>query len=76
MSPYTYWLENDVKLFSLNFNVLRSSIYDLKTDESDPSFLSISQKVTHHQTYTKFLQHTKPKKNTFLSLTMTHHRIQ
>ena len=32
----------------------------MKTDESDPSFLTLSQKATHHQTYTKFLQHTKP----------------
>ena len=61
MGPYQYWLDNGVKIFSLQFNFLRPSIYDLKTDESDPSFLSISQKVAHHQTYTKLLQHTKPK---------------
>ena len=61
MGPYHYWLDNGVKFFSLHFNFLRPSVYDLKTDESDPSFLSISQKVAHHQTYTKFLQHTKPK---------------
>ena len=51
MGPYQYWLENGVKIFSLQFNFLRPSIYDLKTDESDPSFLSIAQKATHHQTY-------------------------
>ena len=62
MGPYQYWLDNGVKIFSLQFNFLRSSIYDLKTDESDPSFLSVSQKATHYQTYTKFLQHTKTKK--------------
>ena len=55
MGPYQYWLDNGVKIFSLQFNFLRPSIYDLKTDESDPSFLSIAQKATHHQTYTKFL---------------------
>ena len=46
MGPYQYWLDNGVKIFSLQFNFLRPSIYDLKTDESDPSFLSISQKAT------------------------------
>ena len=61
MGPYQYWLDNGVKIFSLQFIFLHPSIYDLKTDESDPSFLSLSQKGTHHQTYTKFLQHTKPK---------------
>ena len=45
MGPYQYWLDNGVKFFSLQFNFLRPSIYDLKTDESDPSFLSISQKL-------------------------------
>ena len=39
----------------------------MKTDESDPSFLSVSQKATHHQTYTKLLQHTKPKNYTFVN---------
>ena len=46
MGPYQYWLDNGVKIFSLQFNVLRPYIYDLKTDESDPSFLSESQKAT------------------------------
>ena len=41
MGPYQTWLDNGVKIFSLQFNFLRPSIYDLKTDESDPSFLSI-----------------------------------
>ena len=51
MSLYQYWLDNGVKIFSLQFNfILRPSIYDLKTDESDPSFLSLSQNTSHHQT--------------------------
>ena len=45
MAPYQHWLDNGV-FFSLQFNFLRPSIYDLKTDESDPSFLSESQKAT------------------------------
>ena len=68
MGPYQYWLDNGVKIFSLQFNFLRPSIYDLRTDESDPSFLSVSQKATHHQTYTKCLLYTKPKKIHFRQL--------
>ena len=71
VSPYQYWLDNGVKIFSLQFNFLRPSIYDLKTEESDSSFLSISQKTTHHQTYTKILQHTKPKKYIFVNFKYT-----
>ena len=71
MGRYQFWLDNGVKIFSLQFNFLRPSIYDLKTDESDPSFLSISQKATHHQTYTKFLQHTKPKNYIFVKYKYT-----
>ena len=66
MGPYQYWLDNGVKIFSLQCNFLGPSIYDLKTDESDPSFLSNSQKATHHQTYTKFLQYTKPQHHIFV----------
>ena len=71
MGPYQYWLDNGVKIFSLQFNFLRPSIYDFKTHESDPSFLSESQKATHHRTYTKFVQHTKPKKFIFASYKYT-----
>ena len=71
MGPCQYWLDNGVKSFSLQFNFLRPSIYDLTTDESDQSFLSISQKATHHQTYTKFLQHTKPKNYLFVTYKYT-----
>ena len=45
LGPYQYWLDNGDKTFSLQFHILSPSIYDLKTDESDPSFLSISQKL-------------------------------
>ena len=71
MGPYQYWLDNGVKIFSLQFNFLRPSIYDLKTDESDPSFLSVSQKATHHQTYTKILQHTEPQNYIFVNYKYT-----
>ena len=61
MAPYQYWFDNGVKIFSLQFYFLRPSIYDLKTDEKDPSFRSNAQKATQHFTYTRFLQHTKPR---------------
>ena len=51
MTPHHYSLDNNVKVFSIQFSFLRPSIYDLKTDEDDPSFLSSSQNVTHHNTY-------------------------
>ena len=54
MSPYLYWLDNDVKIFSLQFNVLRPSISDLNSDEHDPTIHSIAQKITHHQTHEIF----------------------
>ena len=57
---FQYWLDNGVKIFSLQFNFLRESIYDFKTDETDLSFLSVAQTITHHQTYAKFFHHTKP----------------
>ena len=59
------WLLNIVKTFSLQFTFLKASIYDLKTDEDDPSFLSSSQKATHHSTYITFLKH-QSQKFTFL----------
>ena len=78
MTPYLYCLDNNVKIFSLQFIFLRPSIYDLKTDEDDPFYLSSSQKATHHDTYTTFLKHQKPKNYIFVNykytspLNMTH----
>ena len=78
MTPYRYWLDKNVKFFSLQFNFLRPSIYDLKTDEDEPSFLSFSQKATHHNTFVIFLKHQKPKNYIFINYiytspyTMTH----
>ena len=56
MALYQYWLDNGVKIFSLQFNFLRPSIYDTKTDENEPSFLSNAQKTTHHLPYTRNLK--------------------
>ena len=71
MSTYRYWLDKGNKIFSFPLNFLRPSILDLKTDESDLSFLSLSQKATHHQTYTKYLQHTKPQNYLFVNYKYT-----
>ena len=77
MAPYQYWLENGIKIFSLQFNFLRPSINDLKTDENDPSFFSTAQKAAHNLTYTRFFQHSKPQNYIFANykylspLTMT-----
>ena len=71
MALYQYWLENGIKIFSLQFNFLRPSIYDLKIDENDPSFLSTAQKATHHLTYTRFLQHSKPQNYIFANYKYT-----
>ena len=59
------------KLFLLQFNFLSSSISDLKTDENDHSFLSSSQNATHHNTYTTFLKHQKPKNYIFVNYKYT-----
>ena len=51
MAPYQYWLDNSAKIFSLRFDFFRPSIYDLKTDEIDPSCLSNARKATHYFTH-------------------------
>ena len=71
MAPYQNWLENGIKIISLQFNFLRPSIYDLKTDENDPSFLSTAQKATNHLTYTRFLHHSKPQNYIFANYKYT-----
>ena len=71
IASYQFWLDNNIKIFSLQFNFLCPSVYDLKTDENDPSFLSTAQKTTHHLTYTRFLQHTKPKYYIFVNYKYT-----
>ena len=71
MAPYQFWLENGIKIFSLQFNFLCPSIYDVKTDENDPFFLSTAQKTTHHLTYTRFLQHSKPQNYIFANYKYT-----
>ena len=39
ITPYDWRLNNKVKIFSLQYNFLRPSPYDLRTDENDAKFL-------------------------------------
>ena len=71
LTPYHYWLDNNVNTFSFQFNFLKPSIYDLKTDEDDPSFLPSSQKATHHNPYITFRKHQKPKNYIFVNYKYT-----
>ena len=75
MAPYQYWFDNCVKIFSLQFTFLCPSIYDLKTDESDPSFLTLSQKLLIIK-HTLKIYNTQNHRTIFLSTTnIRHHSI-
>ena len=54
-TPYDWWLNIKVKIFSLQYNFLRSSPYDLRTEENDANFLPYQVKKSHLVTYQKFL---------------------
>ena len=56
ITPYDWWLSNKVKLFSLQYNFLRPSLYDLRTEEKDTNFLSYQIKK-YPVSYQKFLQY-------------------
>ena len=38
ITPFDWWLSNKVKTFSLQYNFLRPSPYDLRTEENDANF--------------------------------------
>ena len=60
ITPYDWLLNNKVKIFSLQYNFLRPSPYDLRTEENDANFLQYQIKKAHHITYQKFLQYKEP----------------
>ena len=60
ITPYDWWLNNKVKIFSLQYNFLRPSPYDLRTEENDANFLPYQIKKAHHMTYQKFFQYKEP----------------
>ena len=58
LSPIKEWVHTNIGLTMVSRYFHSSSTFfahqsnDIKTDKSDPSFFSTSQKVAHHQTYT------------------------
>ena len=46
-----------MKIFSLQYNFLRPSLYDLRTEENDANFLPYQIKKSDHVPYQKFLQY-------------------
>ena len=54
-------------MFSLQYNFLRPSPYDLRTEENDANFLPYQIKNAHHITYQKFLQHKEPGNDLFFN---------
>ena len=56
-----------MKSFSLQYNFLRPSPYDLRTEENDANFLLYQIKKAHHITYQKFLQYKEPENYFFFN---------
>ena len=67
ITPYDWWLNNKVKIFSLHYNILRPSIYDLRTEKNDANFLPYQIKKSHHVSYQKFLQYKEPENYLFFN---------
>ena len=67
ITPYDWWLSNKVKIFSLQYNFLRPSPYDLRTEENDANFLPYQIKKSHHVSYQKFLQYKEPENYLFFN---------
>ena len=56
-----------MEIFSLQYNFLRPSPYDLRTEENDANFLPYQKKKAHHITYQKFLQYKEPENYLFFN---------
>ena len=56
-----------MKIFSLQYVFLRSSPYDLRTEENDANSLPYQVKKSHHVTYQKVLQNKEPENNLFFN---------
>ena len=67
ITPYDWWLNSKVEIFSLQHNFLRPSPYDLRTEENDADFLPYQIKKAHHITYQKFLKYKEPENYLFLN---------
>ena len=60
ITPYDWWLNNKMKIFSLQYYFLRPSPYDLRTEEKDANFLPYQIKKAYHLIYQNFLQNKEP----------------
>ena len=67
ITPYDWWLNNKVKMFSLQYIFLRPSPYDLRTGENDANFLPYQIMKSHHVTHHKFLQYKEPENDLFFN---------
>ena len=68
ITPYDWWLNNKVTIFSLQYNFLRLSPYDLRTEEEDDAnFLPYQIKKAHHVTYQKFFKYKEPENYLFFN---------
>ena len=67
ITSYDWWLNNKVKNFSLQYNFLRPSPYDLRTEENDASFLPYQIRKAHQITYQKVLQCKEPEHYLFFN---------
>ena len=72
ITPYDWWLSNKAKICSLQYNFLRPSLYDLRTEENDANFLPYQLRKSQHVSYQKILQYKEPE-NTCSSIRNTHH---
>ena len=71
ITPLDWWLNNKVKVFSLQYNFLRPSPYDLRTEEDDANFLPYQVKKAHHVMYQKIFKY-KNLKTIFSSIRNIH----
>ena len=67
ITPYDWWLNKKVKLFSLQYNFLSPSLYDIRTEGNDANFLPYQIKKTHHVTYQNSLQYKEPENYLFFN---------
>ena len=67
ITPYDWWLNIKMKIFSPQYKFLRSFPYDLRTKENDANFLPYQIKKAHHFTYQQFLKYKEPENYLFLN---------
>ena len=64
LSQMTFWQSKRIRFFTLQFNFLKPTSFDLSTDISDPETLSLRSRDQHHKTYQTFLD--MPSKQNFI----------